>query len=239
MSIIFDDIKVFCDFDGTITLQDVGNELFKEVENFKVLNKLFIEEKLTIYEYWHKLCSQLPKSISIEIIKKQSRNFEIDPYFKNFVEFCKKNNLQLFVVSDGFDVYINEILAMNGIKLPVCSNKLLDNKTHLEPEFTNASESCKCYSANCKRNFVLNKSDENTLKIYIGDGYSDFCGASHCDLIFAKKYLAAYCNENSLPHYNFKSFFDVKRILEKKINDNNFKKRNRATVDSNNAYKFE
>ena len=69
MSIIFDDIKVFCDFDGTITLQDVGNELFKEVENFEVLNKLFIEEKLTIYEYWHKLCSQLPKSTSIEIIK--------------------------------------------------------------------------------------------------------------------------------------------------------------------------
>ncbi|MFA7326280.1 MAG: MtnX-like HAD-IB family phosphatase [Candidatus Kapaibacterium sp.] len=239
MSIKFEDIKVFCDFDGTITLQDVGNELFKGVEEFENLNRLFIEEKLTIYEYWHKLCSKLPEGTSTEMIREQSRKFEIDPYFKSFVEFCEQNKIKLYIVSDGYDVYINEILSNNDIKLPICSNKLLDKGTHLEPEFTNASESCNCFSANCKRNFVLNQSDENTLKIYIGDGYSDFCGAAHCDIIFAKKYLATYCNENSLPHYNFKSFFDVKRILEKKLNDNQFKKRNRATVDSNNAFKYE
>lgn len=239
MSVKFDDIIVFCDFDGTITLQDVGNELFSGVENFDELNKMFIEEKLTIYEYWHKLCDSLPKTTTIDIIREKAKSFEIDSYFASFVEFCNLNSIKLYIVSDGFDVYIEEILRTNNLDLPICSNKLIESKDGLEPCFINASESCKCYSANCKRNFVLNKSDENTLKVYIGDGFSDFCGAAHCDIIFAKKYLATYCNENNLPHYTYKTFFDVKRILEKKLNDNQIKKRNRATIDSNNAFKYE
>lgn len=239
MSKKYDDIIVFCDFDGTVTLQDVGNELFKGVEDFDKLNKMFKEEKLTIYEYWHMLCRNLPKGTTIDNLRKQSNKFQIDSYFVSFVEFCKLNSIKLYIVSDGYDIYIQEILNLHNIELPVCSNKLIDKIEYLEPEFTNASESCKCYSANCKRNFVLNKSSENTLKIYIGDGYSDFCGAAHCDVIFAKKSLAAYCNENNLPHYNYKTFFDVKRILEKKLNENQFKKRNRATVESNNAFKYE
>lgn len=239
MSKINDDIIVFCDFDGTITLQDVGNELFKGVDDFEILNKLFKEEKLTIYEYWHKLCRNLPIGTTIEKLREQANKFQIDSYFVSFVEFCNKNNIKLYIVSDGYDIYIKEILESNNIDLPICSNKLLDKITHLEPEFTFASESCNCFSANCKRNFVLNKSRDNSLKIYIGDGYSDFCGAAHCDIIFAKKSLAAYCNENNLPHYNFKTFFDIKRILEKKFDDNQFKKRNRATVESNNAFKYE
>lgn len=239
MSVKFDDIKVFCDFDGTITLQDVGNELFKDVENFEEMNKMFIDGELTIYKYWHKLCYNLPETTTIEVIRNQAKNFEIDAYFKSFVDYCKSNGLKLYIVSDGFDVYIEEILRANNINLPISSNKLTDTGKHLAPRFDNASESCKCYSANCKRNFVLNKSDEKTLKVYIGDGYSDFCGAAHSDIIFAKKYLATYCNENNIPHYPFKTFFDVKRILEKKINQNQIKKRNRAIVDSNNAFKYE
>jgi 2,3-diketo-5-methylthio-1-phosphopentane phosphatase len=239
MSNQYDNIAVFCDFDGTITLQDVGNELFKGVDDFEELNQLFKKEKLTIYEYWHKLCRNLPKGTTIAEIAERSKKFQIDPYFKDFVSSCESKGIKLYIVSDGYDIYINEILNQNEIVLPICSNKLMDNGSHLEPEFTYASESCNCYSANCKRNFVLNKSQESTLKVYIGDGYSDFCAAVHCDVIFAKKDLAKYCNDNNLPHYTFKTFFDIKRIFDKKLDENQFKKRNRATVESNNAFKYE
>jgi len=239
MSIKYTDIKVFCDFDGTVTLKDVGNKLFERVGHFEELNEDFRAGKLSIYKYWHKLCSMLPKGTTLDDLREQAKQFDIDPYFKNFVEYCENKDLDLYIVSDGFDFYINQILEQNGFNLPVVSNKLIEKENRLVPEYTYASESCNCYSANCKRNFVLNKSDDTSLKIYIGDGYSDFCAAEHCDIIFAKKYLAAHCNENSLPHYNFKTFFDVKRILEKKINENTFKKRNRATVNAKNAYKYE
>ncbi|MFN3196039.1 MAG: MtnX-like HAD-IB family phosphatase [Chlorobiota bacterium] len=239
MSIKYTDVKVFCDFDGTITLKDVGNKLFERVGHFEELNQEFREGKLSIYKYWHKLCKSLPNSTTLSDLREQAKAFDIDPYFVSFVEYCKDNKLDLYVVSDGFDFYINQILEQNGLDLPVVSNKLIEKESHLQPEYTFASESCNCYSANCKRNFVLNTSTESSLKIYIGDGYSDFCAAEHCDIIFAKKYLATHCNENSLPHYNFKTFFDVKRILEKKINENSFKKRNRATVNAKNAYKYE
>jgi 2,3-diketo-5-methylthio-1-phosphopentane phosphatase len=239
MSTKYKDIKVFCDFDGTVTLQDVGNKLFERVGHFEELNDEFRAGKLSIYKYWHKLCKSLPNDITLSNLREEAKNFDIDPYFKSFVEFCQDNKLELFIVSDGFDFYINQILEQNGFNLPVVSNKLIEKEEHLQPEYTFASESCNCYSANCKRNFVLNNSTENSLKIYIGDGYSDFCAAEHCDIIFAKKYLATHCNENSLPHYNFKTFFDVKRILEKKINENSFKRRNSATFKGKNAYKYE
>lgn len=239
MSKYFDDIIVFCDFDGTITLKDVGNKLFEDLSNFEQLNKEFKQGLLTIYEYWHRLCNELPNGTTLESLKYESSKYEIDPYFIDFINYCKSKKIKIYIVSDGFDVYISQILELNDIDLEVSSNKMVYYDDKIVPIFPNASESCKCFSANCKRNFLLNKSTENTLKVYIGDGYSDFCGATHCDIIFAKRELSAYCNENSLPHYNFKTFFDVKRILEKKINENQLKKRNRASVESSNAYKYE
>jgi 2-hydroxy-3-keto-5-methylthiopentenyl-1-phosphate phosphatase len=90
--------------------------------------------------------------------------------------------------------------------------------------------------ANCKRNHILNSSGEEDITVYIGDGWSDTCAAEHCDIIFAKRSLLKYCEENGLPYHPFKTFSDVRKIMETIIAKKRVKKRQRATLKRKEAY---
>ena len=160
---------------------------------------------------------------------------DIDANFEKFVDFCKLNEIELHIVSDGFEFYIKpffENFNFNELKI-FCNKELIDANSRIKPLFPGATEGCNCFSAICKRNVVLNNSDDDEISIYIGDGFSDYCGAEHSDIIFAKKNLAAYCNEHKLPHYPFKNFFDILRILNQLINSNKLRKRHQAILKRN------
>jgi 2-hydroxy-3-keto-5-methylthiopentenyl-1-phosphate phosphatase len=93
--------------------------------------------------------------------------------------------------------------------------------------------------ASCKRNSILSNTDDDTVVIYIGDDYSDFCGAEHSDIVFAKKNLAAYCNENKIPHYPYSNFFDILRITKDIINKKKYKFRHQARIKRKQAFEAE
>ncbi len=208
-------ISIFSDFDGTIALKDIGDEIFIKFGRIEPFHGQLLENKITIYDYWHKLCHNLKKGISKTDFIDYALRCEIDQNFKSFAEFCRLNEINLTVLSDGFDTYINAIFGKYGIDwIEVFSNKLLfDGENTPVPVFPYASESCNCRVASCKRNSMLNRSGDDDILIYIGDGHSDFCAAEHADIIFAKGKLAAHCNAERLPHYPFSTFFDVKRII--------------------------
>jgi 2-hydroxy-3-keto-5-methylthiopentenyl-1-phosphate phosphatase len=50
--------------------------------------------------------------------------------------------------------------------------------------------------------------------VYVGDGFSDRCGAEASDLVFARRGLAAYLGERGVPFEPFDDFFQVVRRLE-------------------------
>jgi 2-hydroxy-3-keto-5-methylthiopentenyl-1-phosphate phosphatase len=231
-------IKVFCDFDGTIAIKDLGDEIFKvfgEFDNY--IGKLKSGE-IDIKEYWNLVFASLKEEITLEEIKNFAITQEIDSNFTKFIDLCKTNDIELFIVSDGFDFYINPFFEAHGIEnLKIyCNTYSINDSKKLKPIFPGAAESCKCFCASCKRNVVLNNSSDEEIIVYIGDGYSDYCGAEHSDIIFAKKNLAAYCNENRLPHYPYKNFFDIFRIFNDLLKKNQFKKRHQATLKRNLAF---
>ncbi len=235
-------ISVFSDFDGTIVKKDIGDELFKEYSVYEPYHSLLYDGKLTIYQYWHIVCRKINSNISFSDIREFALSAEIDSYFVRFVGYCKDNGLPLSIVSDGFDAYIFPILEKLGLAdLPVFCNKLLINRNGVyEPEFPFASESCECMCASCKRNSVLSSVGNDEIIIYIGDGISDVCVAEHSDIIFAKKKLAAYCNEKRIPHYPFSTFFDVLRIMQKLLAERNrIKHRHQAQLLRKKSYEME
>lgn len=225
--------KIFCDFDGTIMKKDIGDEIFKVFGDFELYHTLLIEKNIDIKSYWSGICKTLDSNLTKEKIEEFANGFEVDAYFVPFIKFCEANNIPITIVSDGFDLYILPILKKLGLShLDVFCNELRHDGERFYPYFTRASESCNCLSASCKRNVVINLSSESDIIVYIGDGYSDFCGAEHSDIIFAKKHLANYCNNNKLPHYPFSTFFDIKKIFADVIlNKKKFKKRNQAKVN--------
>lgn len=233
-------LNFFVDFDGTISNEDLGDKIFKELGEFEAFHTRLVNKEISIKEYWHELCKNLRENVQLSDIKKIAKSSDYDYNFKDFYKWVIDNRFKIQIVSDGFDIYINEavkILEIDDIK--IYCNSLLENNGKIAPYFYGEQENCNCLSASCKRNVVLNNSNDEDILVYIGDGYSDFCPAEHCDIVFAKKNLATYCNEKRIPHYPYKNFFDVKKILNDLITNKKVKKRNFASIKRKNAFESE
>ncbi|MPN07238.1 2-hydroxy-3-keto-5-methylthiopentenyl-1-phosphate phosphatase [bioreactor metagenome] len=233
-------ISIFCDFDATISVVDIGDTLFKHFGDFSTYWNEYSCGQYDIRELNRRLCASLPTDLTFDEISEFAAQMELDPYFIKFLEYCNEHQFKFTVVSDGYDAYINPFFAKYNISgFPVYCNLLKKNSDGFYPDFFGAVEACKCETASCKRNVVLNNSADEDIIIYIGDGHTDYCGAEHSDIIFAKSKLAAYCNANKIPHYPFKSFFDIKQTLENCVKNKKMKIRNQALVKRKNAFEAE
>jgi 2,3-diketo-5-methylthio-1-phosphopentane phosphatase len=232
-------IKIFCDFDGTITSKDLGDEIFKIFGEFEPFHTQLINNEINIIEYWNCIVPTLKNTQESEI-EELALNSDIDAYFLKFLEMCKSNHYKLTIVSDGFSSYINPILKpYNSYNFKVFTNRINFNDIP-KPEFYGESESCECLCASCKRNVVLNNTSDDDLIVFIGDGYSDFCAAEHSDIIFAKKNLAKYCSGKRIPFYNFSTFFDILKIFDNYHNGKiKFRNRRQAELKRKSAFEVE
>ncbi len=228
--------RVFVDFDGTITKLDVGNSFFRKFGNE--------EESLRDVAKWKNgqlsgsgLLLQEAKSVRV---KKEeallfSRSCEIDSSFKEFVSFCRESNIDMTILSDGLDFYIEEILRTNGISgIPFYSNRAHFDSNTISIELPYESDCTKC--ANCKGYQILKRSGPDDVIIYIGNGYSDRCAVQYADIVFAKDDLLKHCEENNITFYPFDSFKDVLAKLRKIASSGNFRKRHRAELKRREAY---
>lgn len=228
-------IAVFCDFDGTVTRKDSGDEFFRRFGDFEPHIADLNAGRTTVAEYYRKVCASLPEGLADEHIEEFAAGCEVDAYFAEFVRFCRERSLPLVIVSDGFDRYIVPILRRTGEQVPLRCN-VLDG---IRPVFPCASESCGCFCASCKRNILLETTDDSTVIVYIGDGLSDVCAAEHADMVFAKGALAAYCNRQKIPHHPFRTFADVLYVLRKNLGDRSIRPRRQAQLKRITAYEAE
>jgi 2-hydroxy-3-keto-5-methylthiopentenyl-1-phosphate phosphatase len=236
-------LHIFTDFDGTITLDDLGDKLFADFgENREQHQAGLLNHAITVPEYWRLVCASLRTGTTLDDLRAWAGEQAADCTFAPFVEFCRDNSLPLTVVSDGFDVYIDAVLEREGagrVILPRFCNRLEYENGTFTPVFPGQDESCSCFCASCKRNSVLQQTPPDALVVYIGDGYSDFCAAEHADIIFAKKALAAYCNRQRLPHYPFSTFTDVEKILSGLLTRKRLRPRHQAVLRRKEAFEVE
>lgn len=227
-------LKIFCDFDGTITLKDtwmdIGNHFIKQKDKWaEVINKFenleigarecFLNEIALIEEFDFSKFNQ--------IIDEQ----RIDSYFVNFKNFCEYNCLPVIILSEGMDYYISRILRNHGIKLPFYANRfvLSGDKNDFQLEFPYSDSDCsKCGC--CKRNLLMNLTGDDEIAVYIGDGFSDACVVQYADIVFAKKSLASYCWKNNITYFEYNNFLDIKTKLEKILTRKNIKHRQTAKL---------
>ena len=235
-------IIVYIDFDGTITLKDIGDELFKHFGEFELYHNQLVEKKITISQYLKSVCYSIKNDTTLFDISKYCENAEIDSNFVTFVNYCNNNNIEIYIISDGFDVYINSILKKNNLDfIKYYSNKLQksNNGMDLELVLNYRNEACSCQTALCKRNVVLSNTEDDTIIVYIGDGVSDYCVSEYADIVFAKKKLAAYCNEYNVPHYPFDNFFDIYITFQKIYEQKKYKIRHQARLSRKKAFEVE
>ena len=235
-------IKVFVDFDGTITLEDVGEAIFRRFGNAEQVKRIIedlLSDKISSRQCWDELCD------SVNFINKCELDefidlLDVDPSFIQFVKFCNQNEIEMVVLSDGFDYYIDRLFNKAGLAgLKYYSNKLfVDSKGILKAEYPYFDVDSPT-SANCKKNHIINHSSEDDYTIYIGDGNSDKEAAQYCDFIFAKDGLARFCSMERISFYPFNNFIDIQNKITELVNKKNLRKRHQAQLKRKSAYMAE
>ncbi|HPO54640.1 MAG TPA: MtnX-like HAD-IB family phosphatase [Ignavibacteriaceae bacterium] len=232
-------IKVFIDFDGTITLKDVGASMFLNFGDMEkigpVVNRIDAGE-ISGSEGWKELFKLLPA-----VPKKELDDFietmEIDPSFHEFVQYLRENKIEFYVLSDGFDYYIERIFEKEKIKgIKYFSNKLFySDNADMKTDYPYRDEECRdC--ANCKRNHLLMYSGDDEYTIYVGNGSSDRCPAQYCDFIFAKETLLKFCEKEKIPYSQFETFSDVRRKMTEMLLRKRLKRRHQAGLKRRSVY---
>lgn len=234
-------LKVFVDFDGTITSEDVGDAIFREFGDLKDVEKI-IEElhngKISSRQCWDILCNSVKKIDENELLLFIDK-MNIEPTFKSFVNLCDENKITLFILSDGFDYYIKRILNREGLShLKYFANKLRINEDKLIPEYPYFNPDYPV-SANPKQYHIINNSSDDDYTVFIGDGNSDKDAAQYCDYIFAKNYLLKFCERERISYWPFKDFNDVSERIKELLSKKRLKKRHQAQIKRKHAYEAE
>ncbi len=198
---------IFCDFDGTITKQDAVNKFLSFFADDEWLN---VESKWEKGLIGSKECIVEQIRLVPEISKGQLDEFinsiEIDEYFIEFYNHMKERQIPLYIVSDGFDLFIRETLRKYELdEIQFFANTLNYDGKNLSVDFNHSNPSCKRSSGVCKCS-IVNKYNNFG---YIGDGLSDTCAADRASLIFAKKRLEEYCTKKEINHVKFSTFRDI------------------------------
>lgn len=212
-------IAVLCDFDGTVAREDVGNLLFRTFapsgdaaavvsrwERGEISSRECLEQEAALAQC---CATELHKFV-------QSR--PLDPYFKDFHDFARQRGIEVVVLSDGLDYYIEQILIRNGLgEIEFFANQLRleGQKMRVAFPWYNLLECTDCGC--CKTHHLLRYREQGYFIVYVGDGLSDRCPCESADLVFAKGELADHCRQRNIAHVEFRNFRDVEREVLRRL----------------------
>jgi 2-hydroxy-3-keto-5-methylthiopentenyl-1-phosphate phosphatase len=231
-------IKIFIDFDGTITKGDIGDSFFEKFGGQTAVKAVqdYRSRLINAVECFNreaKAGTFLSQQAVDEFIDEQ----KIDQTFIDFISFCNQYKdgdraINYFIVSDGLDYYINRILKNNGLQnIKVFSNHAEFTETaesiRLNLSYPYTDEECdRC--ACCKRNHMLTLSSDDDIIVYVGEGYSDFCPVKYADIVFAKDELQSYCQRENITYHLYNDFTDVMSKMNEVLNKKRIHKRQQA-----------
>ncbi len=234
-------IKVFIDFDGTITKIDTGEEIFRRFGKQPDADRIIEDIRegiITAKEGWVRLFASAP-DMTIKNIYSIMDDIFIDENFVEFHQLLKIQNIPHFILSDGFENYIQFILQREGLQdIPVFSNRLIESGSNgLMPQFPYMDEECRdC--ANCKRDHIIEQSGDEEFTVYIGNGSSDTCPAQFCDYVFAKDDLLKFCSREKVTCFSYNNFADVQNVFIQLLQRKRLKKKHQAVLKRNEVYKL-
>ncbi|HET6461857.1 MAG TPA: MtnX-like HAD-IB family phosphatase [Syntrophales bacterium] len=208
---------VLCDFDGTVSTVDMGSEILNRFTDtgWEEIDRAYCSGEIGSRAAYTQVAPLFTGSRA-QILEFVSSREMIDPHFLEFYRFCQKNAVDLKIVSDGLDFYIDAILKKNNLQdIEFFSNVTVfhdGNKLSIEfPRMNNKCEKC----GTCKKEVLREHRSDYDRVIYVGNGYSDVCPAKDADLVFAKDVLYDTCGQDGTACVRYKTFQDILAYFNK------------------------
>lgn len=206
---------VVCDFDGTATTEDIGDQVvlrFASDGHYEAQEALYQTGAIP----FSGLLTRIFEGITAGPDEVAEYAREVAVFrggFERFVEACRAGGRPFVVCSAGLDAYIEPVLE----RLPpplrghvgVVSNRARFDGRRLRVAFHEVGDCGFC--GTCKANVVRNLQADGYRVLFCGDGTSDRHGADAADAVFARAggSLVRYCAERAIPHQVFQTFDEV------------------------------
>ncbi|MCR8634926.1 2-hydroxy-3-keto-5-methylthiopentenyl-1-phosphate phosphatase [Paenibacillus radicis (ex Xue et al. 2023)] len=204
---------IFCDFDGTITVNDNIVAIMKHFQpaGWDVLVEQVISKTISIREGVGRMFALLPTSRKQEVIDYSINNVKIRDGFSKLLEYCKQQNITFLVTSGGIDFFVYPVLyAFPIVKENIYCNASDFSGSHIEIVWPHVcDDQCHNNCGMCKTTIIRGYPSDKYERILIGDSVTDFEGAKLADTVFARSHLIDLCKDLGLNYYPFENFHEV------------------------------
>ncbi len=201
--------SVFFDFDGTISVSDIGAHVLDRLADarWRAFEVEYDDGRMgsrdCLAEQWR--C--IPDNITEAQRRAVAREVPLDPGFGPLVVSLRAAGAEVAVVSDGYGYYVHDLLA--EWDLPIYTNAIdFATNTVLFPYANDACPACAACGT-CKPLFLQAARELGRRSIFIGDGTSDRHAARVADVVFAKGALARWCGDEGITHVAFDHLDEV------------------------------
>ncbi len=205
---------IVVDFDGTITEQDLLDEIaetFGDPEVYRELDENLDRRELTLHEVLRREFEPVKAPLD-DVVDWVLAHARIRPGFRELVALARERGWRLVVVSSGFRELIEPVLQREGLDgVELHSNSVDPDPSGWRVRFLDETV-CDACGQECKRSTVAALADGSEV-VYVGDGYSDRCAALAAGRVFARDGLARYLDRLNVAYEPFADLRNVARAL--------------------------
>ena len=203
-----------CDFDGTITEEDMGFLLLDTFagKDWRRLLTEYRENRLSVGRFNTRAFAMV-KADKQTLLKFVKSKVKIRAGFHELLAYCRRKDFRFIIVSNGLLFYIEGILRHVGID----NIDILAAKTNFTTKGIDAKyigPGGKQIQDGFKETYIRLFLSRGYRVVYIGNGISDTSPAKQAHHIFAISELLDYCKETNLDCTPFVDLNDVVRGLE-------------------------
>ena len=159
---------VLLDFDGTIAPDDPTDRLLEEFADpaWRDIEAEWQAGRMSSRDCMERHAALLratPQELDAAV-----RRVRVDPSFPAFVRFCRRQRLDVTIVSDGFDRVLRAVLERAQLSLPYFANRLeWAGGDRWRLGFPFAQDSCRSGAGNCKCSHAAPRGGS---LVVVGDG---------------------------------------------------------------------
>lgn len=206
-------MRVFVDYDGTITDLDTFDALVAEFAGAQAWERFEADLAAGAMTLRQALAAQakLLRCTFEEADAFVARATRIDPSFPAFAGRCEREGVPLTILSSGLGPLIERALERNGLShVHLLANGAVAHGEGWRMEFRDGSD-----NGHDKAAVVRSARAAGGPVVFVGDGHSDFTAAVQADRVFAKtgRPLERFLRERDVPFTPFASFAEIERAL--------------------------
>jgi 2,3-diketo-5-methylthio-1-phosphopentane phosphatase len=203
-------IAVLIDYDGTISLQDIGDWLMHrhvpDTDAIARMDARYVAGEVGSRDMLRWEMDVLPRDPGL--LRADAATIAQDEGMIELARLCATQGIALEVVSDGLGFYIASNLERMGLgSVPIYTNRNpIEGGAGMSFPFGHAT----CLACGtCKRERVRTHQAAGRVVVFVGDGPSDRYAAWHADVTLAKGKLRDWCAASGLAHQPWDRLQDV------------------------------